>query len=223
MLILLAEDDLKIANLLVHLLKQEGYQVDYASDGTEAALFAQRATYDIAILDWMMPGQTGISVCRQMRENGFSGGILMLTAKDTLENKIEGLEAGADDYLVKPFAFEELSARLKALARRSSQKIKPQLEQIGDFMLDRTEKRIAFKTDDLLLSLKEYQLFSLLLDNNGHVVPREILIDKVWGVDGDISQNNLDAFIRLLRKKINANTNADVIRNVRGVGYKVEV
>ncbi len=223
MLILLAEDDLKIANLLVHLLKQEGYQVDYASDGTEAALFAQRATYDIAILDWMMPGQTGISVCRQMRENGFSGGILMLTAKDTLENKIEGLEAGADDYLVKPFAFEELSARLKALGRRSSQKIKPQLEQIGDFMLDRTEKRIAFKTDDLLLSLKEYQLFSLLLDNNGHVVPRETLIDKVWGVDGDISQNNLDAFIRLLRKKINANTNADVIRNVRGVGYKVEV
>lgn len=223
MLILLAEDDLKIGNLLVHLLKQEGYQVDYAIDGTEAALFVERTTYDLAILDWMMPGQTGISVCRQMREKGFDGGILMLTAKDTLENKIEGLNAGADDYLVKPFAFEELSARLKALARRSSQKIKPHLEHVGDFLLDRTAKRIAFKNEDLLLSLKEYQLFSLLLDNKGHVVPRELIIDKVWGIDGDISQNNLDAFIRLLRKKISAFTNADIIRNVRGVGYKVEV
>lgn len=223
MLILLAEDDPKIAKLLVHLFRKDGYQIDHAKDGIEALLYTESNQYDVILLDWMMPEKSGIEVCETLRNRHYHGGILMLTAKDTLDDKIIGLENGADDYLVKPFEYKELLARVKALQRRSTVKLNEDRMNIGEFTLDRTHRRVLYKESDLGLSSREFQLLSLLLENNRQVVPRDVIIDRVWGLDQEISQNNLDAFIKLLRKKIEKSTQGNIILNVRGIGYKVEV
>lgn len=223
MLILLAEDDPKIAKLLIHLFGKDGYQVDAAKDGAEALLYAQMNHYDVMILDWMMPIKSGVEVMQVLRGQGYQGGIIMLTAKDTLEDKIEGLENGADDYLAKPFEYRELLARVKALSRRSTQKLQAERLNVGPFILERQHKRVLYQHQDLGLSNREFQLFSLLLENNGRIIPKATLIDKVWGLDQVVSENNLEVFIRLLRKKVEAVAGTGVIQNVRGLGYKVEV
>lgn len=223
MLILLAEDDPKISELLIHLFKKDGYQIDHAKDGVEALLYTESNYYDIVLLDWMMPEKSGLEVCETLRNRHYHGGILMLTAKDTLDDKIIGLESGADDYLIKPFEYKELLARVKALSRRSTQKLNDDLLVIGSYTLDRVHKTVLYKNTDLALSNREFQLLSLLLENNKQVVPRDVIIDRVWGLDQEITPNNLDAFIKLLRKKIEKSTKDNVILNVRGIGYKVEV
>lgn len=223
MLILLAEDDPKIAKLLIHLFNKDGYQVDYASDGVEAMMYLDMNTYDVVILDWMMPEISGLEVCKNLRKRDYNGGILMLTAKDALEDKITGLETGADDYLVKPFEYRELLARVNALGRRSTKKIAVDEVKIGEFRIERQSKMIYYKDRPIVLSNKEYQLFTLLLENNNQTVTREVIIDRIWGIDQEVSQNNLDAFIRLLRKKVESETQKNIILNVRGIGYKVEV
>lgn len=223
MLILLAEDDPKIAKLLIHLFNKDGYQVDYASDGVEAMMYLDMNTYDVVILDWMMPELSGLEVCKNLRKRDYNGGILMLTAKDALEDKITGLETGADDYLVKPFEYRELLARVNALGRRSTKKIAVDEVKIGEFRIERQSKMIYYKDRPIVLSNKEYQLFTLLLENNNQTVTREVIIDRIWGIDQEVSQNNLDAFIRLLRKKVESETQKNIILNVRGIGYKVEV
>lgn len=223
MLVLLAEDDAKIAKNLVHLLGKDGFQVDHALDGEEAMMYIELNTYNVIILDWMMPKMTGLEVLIKLRQMDYNGGILMLTAKDTLEDKITGLENGADDYLVKPFEYRELHARVKALSRRSSKTIVTETIEIGPFRIDRSMNDILYQKKSLNLSKREYQLFSLLLENNRRIVPRDTIIDRVWGIDGEVTQNNLDAFIRLLRKKIESVCESKVIQNVRGIGYKVEV
>jgi len=223
MALLLAEDDPKISKHLIYLLSKDGYQVDHAVDGEEALMYAGMNEYEIIILDWMMPIMSGDIVCQTLRARQYSGGILMLTARDTLDDKIRGLEFGADDYLVKPFEYRELLARIKALERRSSKAIQSDLLIIGRFSMDRA-KQIVYSDGELLnLSKREYQLFSLLLENAGTIVPRDTLIDRVWGIDGEVSQNNLDAFIRLLRKKVEVSGKKRTIVNARGIGYKVEV
>lgn len=223
MLILLAEDDPKIAELLIHLFKKDGYQIDHAKDGVEALLYTESNHYDIVLLDWMMPEKSGLEVCETLRNRHYHGGILMLTAKDTLDDKIIGLGNGADDYLVKPFEYKELLARVKALSRRSTQKLNDDLLVIGKYTLDRIRKTVLYESTDLALSNREFQLLSLLIENNRQVVPRDVIIDRVWGLDQEITQNNLDAFIKLLRKKIEKSTKDNIILNVRGIGYKVEV
>jgi len=223
MLILLAEDDVKIAELLIHLFRKDGYQIDHAKDGVEALIYTEMNRYDVVILDWMMPNKSGVEVLETLRLEKYQGGILMLTAKDTIDDKIEGLELGADDYLVKPFEYRELLARVHALTRRSSNKILDDSVVIGPFILNRSRKSVFINHTDLALSNREFQLFSLLLENNHQVVTRELIIDRVWGLDQEISQNNLDAFIRLLRKKIGKVMKGSVIQTVRGIGYRVEV
>lgn len=223
MLILLAEDDPKIAELLIHLFKKDGYQIDHAKDGVEALLYTEHNHYDIILLDWMMPEKSGLEVCETLRNRHYNGSILMLTARDTLDDKIIGLENGADDYLIKPFEYKELLARVKALSRRSTQKLNDDLLTIGDYTLDRVHKIVLYRNTDLSLSSREFQLLSLLLENNRQVVPRDVIIDRVWGLDQEITQNNLDAFIKLLRKKIEKSTKDNIILNIRGIGYKVEV
>lgn len=223
MLILLAEDDPKIAELLIHLFKKDGYQIDHAKDGVEALLYTENNHYDIILLDWMMPEKSGLEVCETLRNRHYNGGILMLTARDTLDDKIIGLDNGADDYLIKPFEYKELLARVKALSRRSTQKLNEDLLAIGDYTLDRVHKTVLYRNTDLSLSSREFQLLSLLLENNRQVVPRDVIIDRVWGLDQEITQNNLDAFIKLLRKKIEKSTKGNIILNIRGIGYKVEV
>lgn len=223
MVILLAEDDLKIGKNLVYLLGKDGYQVDYARDGAEAMLFIESNDYPIVILDWMMPELSGVEICHRLRDRQYQGGILMLTARDTLDDKIEGLDAGADDYLVKPFEYKELLARIKALARRSTNKVVAEVVHVGNFHIHAKLKTVYYKEEPIPLTNKEYQLFIFLLENNRQIVPREVLIDRIWGLDQEVSANNLEAFIRLLRKKIEALTHDKVIQNVRGIGYKIEI
>lgn len=222
-MLLLAEDDIKIANLVLHLLRKDGYEVDHAKDGEEALMYASMNDYEMIVLDWMMPVLDGIETCKKMRENGYEGGILMLTAKDTLDDKIMGLDSGADDYIVKPFEYRELLARLKALSRRSQKKLNQDIYEKGDFKIDRVIQSAYYKDQVLSLSKKEYQLFALLLENAPNALPRNLIIDRLWGIEGEITDNNLDAFIRLLRKKLSQYISMKVIVNIRGVGYKMEV
>lgn len=222
-MLLLAEDDAKIGRYLVKFLQQDGYNVDYATNGMEALAYVKLNVYELVILDWMMPEKDGISVCRELRKNGYDGGILMLTARDTLENKVEGLEAGADDYLVKPFEYRELLARVKALARRSKKALEEDIVRIGPFLVDRATMTVSKNGSLLNLSKREYQIFHFLLENHGRIVPRETLLDRIWGIDGEVTANNLDAYIRLLRKKVEIKGEQKHIINVRGMGYKLEV
>ncbi len=222
-MILLAEDEVKIAKLLIHLLKKEGYEVDHATNGLEALDYLSMNTYDIIILDWMMPEMDGIEACKEMRLRGYEGGILMLTAKDTLDDKIIGLESGADDYLIKPFEFRELRARLRALERRSNKSIRRDEMVKGAFKIDRSQQKAYYKEAAFDFSKKEYLLFELLFENIGKTITRATIIDRVWGIDGEITENNLEAYIRLLRKKINTKCKDKVIVTVRGIGYKMEV
>jgi len=223
MLILLAEDDLRLAKHLKYLLGKEGYQVDHAVDGQEALYYLEANDYSLAILDWMMPVMSGIEVCSAIRSKGYQGGILMLTAKDSLDDKIEGLETGADDYLVKPFEFKELLARVKALGRRSSKELKADVLNVGPFSLNRSTLTVSKNGEDLGLSNKEFQIFRMLLENNGQIIPKAQIIDRIWGLDVEIGSNNVESFIRLLRKKVDTDKHDSTIINIRGIGYKVDV
>lgn len=221
MLILLAEDDEKISKLLIELLSKDGYQVDHAHDGKEALLYVEANVYDLIIMDWMMPQMNGLDAVKRIRSQGYEGGILMLTAKDSLKNKIEGFEAGVDDYLVKPFAYEELLVRVIALLRRSQKRLHKDELMIGRLTIDRTHKTVVYEEHAIQLSKREYQLLLVLAENEGQVIPRERLIDLVWGMDAEVTPNNLDAYIRLLRKKIERKGYKPIV-NVRGIGYRME-
>lgn len=222
MRILLAEDDSKLGNLIKRMLVKAEIAVDWVTRGDTALEYAAHSYYDVLVLDWMMPGQTGIAVCAQLRKAGYQGAILMLTAKDDIADRVLGLDTGADDYLVKPFEFSELLARLRALARRSSAKLKEDVVQIGDLVLDRSTRSVHFKEAEVQLTSREFQLLDLLVQNKGQVVPREVILDRVWGLESEVSSNNLDAYVRLLRKKINLPEGEVIIQNVRGIGFKLE-
>lgn len=222
-MILLAEDDDRIARHLVKLLRQDGFGVDHAADGIDALAYAETNDYDLVVLDWMMPRRDGLSVCRALRAKGYDGGILMLTARDTLDNKIDGLDAGADDYLVKPFEYRELLARIKALSRRSRKTLAEDTLRVGPFLADRNTHSVRLDGRALNLSRREFQLFLFLLENHGRIVPRETLLDRIWGLDEEVTANNLDAHLRLLRKKLEAEGAPKCIVTVRGLGYRLEV
>jgi len=178
--------------------------------------------YDVLILDWMMPKETGVDACRRLRAEGYQKAILLLTARDAVEDRVTGLDAGADDYLVKPFEFSELMARLRALSRRSSQKIQQDVVELGGFTLDRTSKLLLKGDQEIQLSPREFQIFDLLVQNIGIVVPREIILDRIWGIESDVSSNNIDSYVKLIRKKLDTADGKIVISTIRGVGYKLE-
>ena len=169
----------------------------------------------------MMPGLSGIELCQRLREENYQGKILLLTARDSVEDKVSGLDSGADDYLVKPFEFPELVARIRALARRVEHYQQEETDY-GDFKLNRSAETLSNKNGNIQLSPREFKIVDILLCNRNKVIPREILMDRVWGIDGDITTNNLDAHIKLLRKKIAQITSDEIIKTVRGVGYKIE-
>ena len=222
MRILLAEDDVKLGNLIKCMLIKAEMQVDWVTRGDSALEYALHSPYDVVVLDWMMPGQTGLEVCKNLRKDGYQGAVLMLTAKDDVVDRVLGLDSGADDYLVKPFEFAELLARLRALSRRSSAKLQEDIVQIGDLILNRSNHSVRFADNEVQLTSREFQLLDLLVQNKGQVVPRAVILDRVWGLEADVSPNNLDAYVRLLRKKINLPEGDVVIQNVRGVGFKLE-
>lgn len=222
MKVLLAEDDLILGKLIQYMLNKQGILTDWVQSGDEAYRQALDNKYDIVILDWMMPVETGVDVCRRLRMAGYQPAILLLTARDAVEDRVTGLDVGADDYLVKPFEKMELLARLRALMRRTQKKLQQDLIQIGQFTLNRTLAVLLEGAVEINLSPREFQLLDLLLQNKGSVVPRDVIFDRVWGRESEVGLNCIDFYIKSLRKKMNLSKAEPLIHTVRGVGYKLE-
>ena len=221
MRVLLAEDDNRLGKLIKYMLEQNDINVEWVTNGSDIYEYAMYTEYDILVLDWMMPGESGVDACGRLRQSGYERAILMLTARDSVEDKVTGLDAGADDYLVKPFEFSELLARLRALGRRTTKKIQQDILEVGDFTLNRTAKVLKKKDQVIQLSPREFQIFDLLAQNVGMVVPRDVILDRIWGLESDVSSNNIDTYMKILRKKL-LPEDRDCIKTVRGVGYRLE-
>jgi DNA-binding response OmpR family regulator len=223
MKVLLAEDDHRLGKMLEHMLKRkEGYSVEWYTNGSEAYEYAIASHYDVLILDWMLPELDGISVCQKLRQNGYAGAILMLTAKDNVLDRVKGLDSGADDYLTKPFEFEELFARIRVLVRRNYAPLFEDIVVLGNLTIDRTKHTVHRNGSEVPLSPREFQLLDLLIRNKGQVLTREIILDRVWGYHAEVGSNSVDAYIKLLRKKIDVPGKKTIINSIRGVGYSVE-
>ena len=221
MRILIAEDDRKVAGFLKKGLKEEQYAVDVCYDGEEALFQAQVNQYDLIILDVMLPKKNGFSICKEIREEGNLTPILMLTARDQLEDKVKGLQEGADDYLTKPFAFEELLARIQALLRRT-QNYKTKILKVGELELDPVSRKITREGKPITLTGKEYALLEYLMRNKGRVITQSMIIDHVWDMNYDGLSNVVNVYINHLREKIDKGFSQKYIHTIRGVGYKVD-
>lgn len=218
---MLAEDDLRLGKLVKQLLEREAMTVEWVTRGDRAFEYALYSAYDVIILDWLMPGKSGLDVCLQLRKQGYQQAILLLTAKDAVEDRVLGLDSGADDYLVKPFEFVELKARIWALSRRSLHHLSEDIVKIGDLVLNRTTRVVTRDNKAIQLSGREFQMLDLLVQNRGQIIPREVILDRVWGLESEVTSNNLDAYVRLLRKKINSSDKERFIHTIRGVGYRL--
>ncbi len=217
MRILVVEDERKVASFVRQGLEEEGYAVDVASDGTVAVDLALGGTvYDLVILDVMLPKRDGFAVLRTLREHRMTAPVLMLTARDSVPDRVTGLDQGADDYLTKPFAFDELLARVRVLLRRSSAQRAPVL-QLADLRLDPAARRVTRGSREISLTAREYSLLEYVLRNAGRVLTRPMLAEHVWGIDFDPESNIIDVYVGYLRKKFGA----DKIQTVRGVGYRL--
>ena len=215
--ILVIEDEDRIRQFLQRGLTYENYRVDVAGDGPTGLALARENPPDVVVLDWMLPGMDGLEVCRRLRAAG-SVPILMLTAKDTVGDRVMGLDAGADDYLVKPFAFDELLARIRALLRRAAP-TQPEVLRFADLSLD-TGTRQAFRGERAIdLTAKEYELLELFMRHPRQVLTREVIFDRVWGYDFGGESNIIEVYVRYLRQKTEAGGEARLVHTVRGVGY----
>jgi two-component system copper resistance phosphate regulon response regulator CusR len=220
MRILLVEDEEKVSRFIVRGLAAEGLAVDAAADGPSGLELATTYNYDLIILDLMLPGLSGTEALRQIRRADHRVAILMLTAKDAVADKVEHLEAGADDYLTKPFAFAELMARVKALLRRGSVE-RPNVLRIADLEVDRLSKQVRRAGQRIELTAKEYSLLEYLSANARRVLSRTMIIDHVWDQSFDGATNIVDVYVRHLRTKIDESHTKKLIRTVRGVGYMI--
>jgi two-component system OmpR family response regulator len=221
MRLLLVEDDLKLARALQRGLQREGYAVDVSRNGDEALLQTDVYDYDAVVLDVMLPGRDGFSVCRAMRQREHWAPVLMLTARDDISDRIQGLDAGADDYLVKPFDFGELLARLRALIRRGPTE-RPSVVTVGDLQID-PAKRIVMRADEEVeLTPREFALLEFLAKHAGEVVSRAKLLEHVWDEHYSGSTNVVDVYVGYLRKKLEHPDGPRLIKTVRGVGFMLE-
>ena len=221
--ILLVEDDADARKQMEAILTQHGYQPLAAVDGAEALQLLESRHVDLIVLSVPPPNTDGYSFVRSLRDKKVELPIMMVSARDSIQDKRQGFLAGTDDYLVKPFEFVELLARLRALGRRSSQKIQQDIMELGGFTLDRTSKLLLKGKQEIQLSPREFQIFDLLVQNMGIVVPREIILDRIWGIESDVSSNNIDSYVKLIRKKLDLADGGIVISTIRGVGYKLEI
>jgi two-component system OmpR family response regulator len=220
MRVLVVEDEKKLGELLGRGLREEGYAADVADRGEEALWMARAVPYDAIVLDVMLPGADGFEVCRRLRHDGVWTPVLMLTARDGVDDRVGGLDAGADDYLTKPFAFEELLARLRALTRRAPVERPPVLE-VGDLRLDPAAHR-AWRADrELDLSAKEFALLELFIRRPGITLSRTQLLDGAWDIAFESRSNVVDVYVRYLREKIDRPFGRNSIETVRGVGYRL--
>lgn len=221
MRILIAEDDQRVAGFLKKGLNEEQYAVDVCYNGEEALFQAQVNEYDLVILDVMLPKMNGFAVCRQIRQEGILTPILMLTARDQLEDKVKGLQEGADDYLTKPFAFEEFLARIKALLRRT-QDYKTKTLTVGQLELDPVARKVNRNGKVITLTGKEYALLEYLMRNKGRIITQSMIIDHVWDMNYDGLSNVVNVYINHLREKIDKGFEQKYIHTIRGVGYKID-
>lgn len=221
MRLLVVEDEPRMLELLRRGLTEEGHTVLCAVDGAQAWLEIQKQEFDVVVLDVMLPKMSGFELALKMRTEENFTPVLMLTAKDSVPDIVQGLDLGADDYMTKPFSFSELLLRLRAVKRRASTCQPPKL-QVADLWLDPTTHRVSRAGQAISLTRTEYNLLERLMSNAGRVVPRDMLILSVWGRKPEIEDNTLDAFMRLLRQKIDTHGREPLIRTVRGVGYMMQ-
>ncbi len=220
MRILVVEDERRLSNIIKKGLTEDGFAVDQAFDGEEGLYLAESEQYDLVILDLMLPKVDGITVCKQLRKHNHKLPILMLTARSTTEEKVAGLDSGADDYLTKPFSFVELRSRIHALIRRSHQNASPTLK-IGELELDPLKHTVTRSGKIIDLTPKEFAILELLLRHQGEVVSRSTIIEHVWDYNFDGMSNIVDVFVASLRKKIASGSTAKLIHTVHGVGYRI--
>ncbi|MCX5850540.1 MAG: response regulator transcription factor [Deltaproteobacteria bacterium] len=218
MRILVVEDEVKIARFVQRGLKEEGYTVDVAFDGQHGYEYATTETYDAIILDIMLPGIDGVTLCSKLREEKNDTPILMLTARDAVQDKVRGLDAGADDYLTKPFAFEEFLARIRALLRKKGENITSTL-QVGDLVMDLLTHRVSRAGKSIELTAKEFIVLEYLMRNVGKVVTRTMLAEHGWDINFDSFTNVIDVYINYLRNKIDKPFKNKLIHTIRGRGY----
>jgi heavy metal response regulator len=218
MRILVIEDEKKVADFVKRGLKEEGYAVDVASDGEDGLFQASEIAYDLILLDLMLPKIDGISLCRKLRENDIQTPLIMLTAKDSVKDKVTGLDSGADDYLTKPFSFEELLARIRVLMRKGKNH-QPARLQVADLVLDLVSHKVWRGKEEIILTVKEYALMEYFLRNAGTVITRTMIAEHVWDINFDTFTNVIDVYVNYLRNKIDKGQKNKLIHTIRGRGY----
>ncbi len=218
MRILVVEDEKKIADFIRRGLKEEGYAVDVANDGEEGLFLAKTNDYDLVLLDLMLPKLDGLTLCKKLKEAKIKTPVIMLTAKNTVKEKVMGLDSGADDYLTKPFAFEELLARIRAILRKKDARTPTRLKA-ADLELDLLTHKVIRGSEEIELTTKEYSLLEYLMRNEGMIVTRTMISEHVWDIDFDTFTNVIDVYINYLRNKIDSGFKKKLIHTVRGRGY----
>ncbi|HMN00164.1 MAG TPA: response regulator transcription factor [Anaerolineales bacterium] len=221
MRVLVVEDERKISSYLKRGLEEQGYAVDTAFTGLEALDYADAAPYDVIILDILLPEMDGLTACREIRKRGNRTPILMLTARDSVDDRVNGLDAGADDYLVKPFALKELLARLRAMSRRNAEQPKTSTLQLADLTLDTLTRRVRRGDKLIELTAKEYAVLECLLREPERVLTRAQIAEHVWNYDVFNQSNVVDVYIKNLRRKIDGGFNLKLIHTIRGAGYRL--
>ena len=222
MYILVVEDERRLAQVIRKVLEEEGHTVDIAHDGEEGLAMGMEGSHDVIALDILLPVMDGLEVCRALRANRVDAPVLLLTALDAVEDRVRGLDAGADDYLPKPFAFQELLARLRALGRRRVQVREPDRLRAADLVLDLRRRRAERNGETIELSPKEFALLEFLMRNEGRVVTRTQILDHVWGYEYSPDSNLVDVYVTYLRRKVDRGHDRKLIRTVRGTGYALE-
>lgn len=219
MKILLIEDEIRLSEALVYTLKKNNYIVDTAFNGIDGEKMAESNIYNLIILDRMLPGKEGVEILKTLRKKNFSTPILILTAKDSIQDRVEGLDSGADDYLVKPFSKAELLARIRALGRRHTDKINNEELIAGSISFNPLKGQVILGEDFIKLSSKESQILEIMIRNKEIVITREQLLDRIWGFQSSIELNNIEVYISYLRKKLHPSHCGFVIETIRGSGY----
>lgn len=222
MKILIVEDEKRLAQALSQIMKEAKYQTNIAYDGADGLELALYGSYDVIVLDVMLPKEDGFSIVKELRASKINTPVIMLTAKDEVGDKITGLDKGADDYMTKPFVPEELLARIRALSRRQGEVIVEELS-FEDLSLDISNAELRCKDKNIHLSFKEFEIMKILMSNQKTIIGKEILITKVWGDDSDAEDNNVEAYISFLRKKLSFIGSKVSLTTIRKLGYKLEV
>jgi DNA-binding response OmpR family regulator len=220
--ILVIEDDKELCSILEYHLKKDNINADFCYDGEDALFYIAKQTYDIIVLDRMLPGMDGLTILGKLRRDNMATPVIMLTAMGTLKNRIEGLDTGADDYLTKPFDIEELLARIRALARRPVKIENFEQLYFSDFCLNGGTMQLIHAGEFCGLTKRESDLLAFFIKNRGQIIPREMLLTRVWGADSFVTDGNLDNFIYFLRKRLKSVHSHATIKTVRAVGYQLE-